>query len=73
MDTGKNDFAVALFAEIAYSLKNYFRVQRATWPTGIRHNAIGAKGITTVLDFDKSASTSSESGNGEILKTAMMR
>ncbi len=57
MDARENNFLIVLQDEVPHAGKHTGERQAAAFPSSERHDAITAKRIATVLNFEKSAGT----------------
>jgi hypothetical protein len=73
MDAAQDNFSVTGFLKPPYSLGDYVRAQRPTSSPGAGNDAIGAKGVATILDFHKGAGSVPEAAHRKILKEAGSR
>ena len=73
MDATQDNLSVTGFLKSPYPFCDNFRAQRPTPSPCDGNDAIGAKGVATILDLHKGAGSVAEPGNRKILKEAGSR
>jgi hypothetical protein len=73
MYAAQNNFTITLLLKAPDSLDDDFRLQRTRPAPGIWNNAIGAKGITSILDLNKRARSMPKPCDGKVLEGAGSR